>query len=415
MPRLSQNPENLAPFIITPRANTQARRVQTANSGTDRPNDVVREIGNETLVGAVFGDPNVTGNIEANLVNTNLLAIIANRNPATTFTDLSVNDLLGAREIDINMVQRNALRTAWLQSVYIRQAAIGGYRITASVDGNATENFDFTANNKTAFERPVTVDNLVATAPGQTAYTLTQTPAALTRGADAGKMLKSASYSQANGNSVYLEEGVGKDYTVTGTTVTISAAVAAEVIVGTQFAFAYQRATGGTTPDPYQSKDTTSPAAIRGYYHIPLTITIGATNLAPTGVQGINVGVDFGVALERGMGNQVIGALRNSPPPITGDFTVFEERFDIEKLLIAGVTNSANTDYPIDAFRDDIELRLDFKHPSTGTILRTDRITGVTIVGEGRDVTVGNAVGKRFNFSAVTNGSWLVSKPVQEI
>lgn len=411
MSRLSQNPANLAPFINTPAASTQARRVQSANTTVDRPSTQEREIGNESVVGTSFDAPDVSVSVEANLVNGRILAIIANRSPSATFSNLSLLSMLGQSDIDLMMMQRNTSRDAWLQTVYIKQAGIGTYRMAASTDASATESFDLSATNKTAFERFVQVDNLLASTAGQTAFTLTGNPVELTRGAAAGNSLISAAFAQPNEASTYMTEGI--DYSVATSTVTLlNADHIALVVSGTQFLFAYQKP--GATPGgtSYQAKDLISPAAIRGYYHIPVSITVSGTTMVTTGVQSVEATVNFGIDQEVGMGSQAIGFMRAEPAEVTGNFTIFEERYAAEKLMIAGETGSANTDYPIDAYRDDIIITLQFKDPETGSVLRTDVLSGLTIIGDGKDVAVGSAVGKNFNFSAATGFDWLVSKNV---
>lgn len=410
MPRLSQNPADLAPFIITPLNEVQARRVQTKNVTGDRPSQEEREIGNEALVGRTFDPPEVALNVEANLVNARLISLFANRNPDATFTAVTVQDLLGNADVDLMMVQRNAARTAWLQSVYVRQASIGSYSISASTDASATETFELAADNKTAFERVVVVDNLTAAAPNQTAYTLTQTPVVLTRGQKAGDFLISAAMAQVNSASTYLLET--DDYTVSGTTVTlVNADIIALVASGTQFAFAYQRS-GGTAGDPFQAKDTISPAAIRGYYHIPVTITASGSNMSVRGMQSIEATMNFQQEKEVGMGNQAVGAFRVTPAEVTGNFVVFSENYALEELMISGELNPSDTDFPIEAYRNDIIVKIEFKHPTTGAVLRTDLLSGLTIAGDGRDVSVGQAVGKQFNFAAADNFGWYVTKNV---
>lgn len=410
MARLSQDPANLAPFIITPLATTQARRVQTTNTGVDRPSTEEREVGNESLVGRTFDPPDVTLNVEANLVNARLLSIFANRDPDTTFTDELVQDMLGNSDIDMMMVQRNALRTAWLQSVYVRQASVGSYAINASTDASATETFELSADNKTAFERIVAVDNLTSGGANDDSYTLSHMPVALTRGQSAGNKLISASMAEPDGPSTYLLENT--DFTVSGTTVTITNPdVIADITANTQFAFAYQWA-GSTSGDPFQAKDTTSPAAIRGYYHIPVTITASGSSMPVRGMQSIEATMNFQSEQEVSMGSQAVGAFRVTPAEVTGNFVIFSENYDLEELLISGELTPSATDFPIDAYRNDIVIKIEFKHPATGVVLRTDVLSGVTITGDSRDVTVGQAVGKQFNFAASDNFGWYVTKHV---
>lgn len=410
MPRLSQNPANLAPFINTPAASTQARRVQSANTTVDRPSTQEKEIGNESVVGTTFNAPDVGLVAEANLVNGNLLAIISNRSPAATFSGVSLLSILGQNDIDVMMVQRNSARDAWLQTVYVKQAGIGQYRMAASTDASATETFTLAATNKTAFERYVKVDNLVAASAGQTAFTLTGTPVALTRGSVAGNKLISAAYAQPAAASTYMLETI--DYTVAGTTVTlVNAAQIAQVVSGTQFLFSYQLS-GTISGTTYQAKDIVSPAAIRGYYFIPVTITVSGTSISTTGVQNVEATVNFGINKEVGMGSQAIGYFRNEPAEVTGNFTIFEESYTLEKALISGVTNSTDTDYPIDAYRGDVVLKLDFKDPATGNTVRTDTLSGLVITGDSKNVQVGQATGKQFNFSASTGFDWIVDKIV---
>ena len=175
--------------------------------------------------------------------------------------------------------------------------------------------------------------------------------------------------------------------------------------------FVYQIATP-PAGDPFLAKDTVSPAAIRGYYHVPVTLRVGGTNLPVRGAQNVEATMNFNSNVEVGMGSQALGSERVIPAEVTGTFTIFEEGMDVEKFLIAGVTNSADTDYPIEAYRSDVILELDFKHPDTGTILRTDTLSGISISGDTKDVAVGTAVGKQFNFTAATDFGWYVDKLV---
>lgn len=408
MARLSQDPANLAPFIHVPGRGAQARRVQSSNASADRPSTDEREIGNESIVGTTYDTPNVTLGVEANLVNGNLLNLVANRNAAATYTNASLLSMIGNQDIDLLMRQRNTARTAWIADVYAKQATIGSYRLAASTNASSTETFNLTATNKTAFERFVKVDHLVATSNGQSAFTLTGTPIALTKGAASGNNLISVAYAQPSGSSVYLVEGL--DYSSSGTTVTLSGTPAAAMVSGSsQIMFAYQLS--GSTPggDNFDAKDTVSPAAIRGYYHVPVTIVVSGTSYIPRGVQSVEATVDFQVTTEVGMGNQAIGASRVTPAPCTGTITILSESYDLEKVLQTGALSPSNTDFPVDGWRDDILIQLQHKHPSTGVVLRTDILSGCTITGDGKDVRVGNAVGKSYPFKGSVGFDWLIT------
>jgi hypothetical protein len=409
MARLSQDPSNLAPFVITPSGKHQLRRVQSVNSSTDRPSTQEREVGNESIVGTTFDPPDVSVSLEANLVNSRLLAIMGNRNPNSTWTGITIQDLLGQCDVDINLVQRNTARTNWLQSVYMRQASLGSYSISAGTDSSATETFEFNTDNKTAFERYVHTDLLTAGSNGQTSFTLTQTPIALTRGKNAGNKAISVQLAAAGQPSTFLVEGADNDFTISGTTLTLTASAAAMVASGDGLAVSYQVSTppGG---DTFQPKDTISPAAIRGYPNIPVTLKVLSQTLPIRGMQSIEATMNLNTNVEVGMGSQAIGSERVLPAEVTGNFTLFAEDYTTEKVMIAGATNSADTDYPIDAYREDLIVVLDFKHPETGTILRTDTLSGLTVTGDGRDIGVGSAVGKTFNFSAATDFGWYNDK-----
>ena len=410
MPRLSQDPANLAPFIATPAANTQARRVQTANTTANRPSTSVREVGNETLVGISFDPSTVAISVEANLVNARLLSIFSNYNPSSTFSSKKLQDMLGYADVDVLMMQRNVARDTWLQSVYVRQAAVGSYRMAASTTAAATETFDLASDNKTAFEKFVQVDNLTATSASQTAFTISATPIALTRGQLSGNKLISAAFAQPSGSSTYMLET--DDYTVSGTTVTlVNTDQIAQVVSGTQFLFAFQKS---STPggDNFQAKDTTSPASILGYYHIPVTITANATGMQARGVQSVEATMDFKQQREVGMGSQAVGTYRDIPADVTGNFTIWQENYTAEKLMIAGATSPTDLDFPLEGFRDDIVLKLEFKHPQTHQVLRIDTLSGLTITGDAKNVAVGQQVGKQYTFAASTGFSWYVDKLV---
>lgn len=411
MARLSQDTSNLAPWALGREETFQLRRVQSVNTTTDRPSTQEREVGNESIVGVTFDRPNVTVALEANLVNARLVSIMANRDPDSTFSNITMQDLLGQTDIDLNLVQRDTARTNYLRSVYVKQASLSSYSINASVDASSTETFEFNSDNKTAFERWLQVDREEATSNGQTAFTLSDTPVALTRGKEAGNKLKSVFGSGLNEPNTYFLEGANNDYTVSGTAVTFTATGAAKIADEDVITFVYQVASA-PAGDPFLAKDTVSPPAIRGYYQVPVTLRVSSTTLPIRGAQSVEATMNFNSNVEVGMGSQALGSERVIPAEVTGNFVIFEEGMDVEKLLISGVTNSSDTDYPIEAFRSDVQLELDFKHPDTGTILRTDTLSGISISGDTRDVAVGQAVGKQFNFTAATNFGWYLDKLV---
>ena len=407
--RFSQDPADLAPIIHTPLAGVQARRVQSVNSNGERPATDEREVGNESIVGTTFDTPNVTADVEANLVNSKLLNIVANRPSGSTYTDSSLLSMLGNQDIDLQMRQRNTARDTWLQDVYIKQATVASYRLAASTNASATETFNLTANNKTAFERYVAVDHLTAVSTSQTAFTLTGTPIALTKGVAAGNELISVAWATESGSSTYLTEG--SDYSVAGTQVTISSSAAADIAIGDHIMFAYQLSGSapGTALDSFDLKDGGSPAAIRGYYHIPVTIIASGTSYVPTGVQSIDATVNFQPQQEVGMGSQAVASSRQTPAEVTGTFTILSQRYNVEKLMQTGDASSSVTDYPIDGWRDDIRFKVDFKDPATGSILRTDVLSGCTITTDGKEVRVGQATGKQYGFRGSRGFDWLTS------
>lgn len=411
MTRLSQDPAHLAPIIHVPGFGIQARRVQSVNASGERPSTDEREVGNESIVGTTFDTPNVTLDVEANLVNGKLLALVSNRASGSTWTNLAMADLIGSQDIDLQMRQRNTARTAWLQDVYVKQGAIASYRLAASTNASATETFNLTTTNKTAFERFVQVDHLTATSEDQSVFTITGTPIALTKGVNSGNQLLSVAYAQPNGSSTYLSEG--EDYSVTGTTVTLSSSHAGAMVSGsTQIMFAYQLSgsTPGTALDSFATKDTVSPAAIRGYFHIPVTITANGVDKVPRGVQSIDATINFAPTREVGMGNDVIASSRQTPAEVTGSITILSENYDTERLMQTGQLAPTSTDFPIDGWRDDLRFKLEFKDPKTGTVLRTDVLSGCTITNDGKEVRVGQAVGKTYAFRASAGFNWLNSK-----
>lgn len=417
MARLSQDPANLLPIIHTPGTSAAARRVQSKNTTGDRPATDEREIGNETLVGTTFDIPAVTVDVEANLVNGKLLAQFANRASGSTWTNASLQSMLGSQDVDLELRQRNDARTSFVQTVYVKQAAIASYRLAASTNASATETFNLTTNNKTAFERFVQVDHFTAVSTSQTIFNLSAIPVALTAGVVSGNRGISVAYANLSGSSTYLLEG--PDYSIDSSGATrklrISGTPAAGIAIGTRVMVAYQRSgsTPGTALDVFSSKDTISPAAIRGYYHIPVTITAANSSRLTRGVQSIEATMNFQPTQEVGMGSQAIAAGRTTPAEVTGTITIFSQDFTEEKLMQKGtLTPNADTvtDYPIDGWRDDIRFKIEFKNPETGAILRTDVLSGCTITNDGKEVRVGSQVGKQYGFRGSAGFTWLNSK-----
>lgn len=410
MSRLSQDPAALLPIIHVPGRSLAARRAQGVNTTGDRPATDERELGNETIVGTTFDTPAVTLDLEANLVNANLLALVSNRASGSTWTDDSLQDMLGNQDIDVEMRQRNDARTSFVQTVYVKQAAIASYRLAASTNASATETFNTTTNNKTAFERFVQVDHIQTSGSAQTAYTLTATPIALTKGVASGNNLISLAYSAESGSSTYLLEG--PDFSVTGTALTISSSAAAGIASGSYVMASYQRSgsTPGTALNIYDDKDLISPAAIRGYWHIPVTITANNVDKLTRGVQSIEATMNFAPTQEVGMGSQAIAAGRTTPAEVTGTITIFSQDWAEEKLMQTGALSPSNTDFPIDGWREDIEFKIELKDPATGTVLRTDVLSGCTITNDGKDVRVGTQVGKTYQWRGSAGFTWLNSK-----
>ncbi len=413
MARLSIDTSNIAPLAILPDRTVQLRRVQSVNTTTDRPNTQVREVGNESIVGVTYDRPNVTVALEANAVNARLLATFANRDPDATFSGQTLQDLLGQVDVDLNLLQRDTSRTTWLRSVYVKQATLTSYRLAASTDAAATETFEFNADNKTAFERWVYIDRQTAGSNNQTAWTLAETPVALTNGKNAGNKLISVFRADSGDPSEFYLEGSGNDFTVSGTAVTFTATGAANIATGDKVVFTYQvDDVDAPSGDQFQAKDTISPAAITGYYHIPVTLRVTSNTLPLRGAQSIEATMNLNTNVEVGMGSQAVGSERVIPAEVTGNFVIFEETAATEKMLIEGDSNSSVSDLPVDAFLNNVQIKIDFKHPDTGTLLRTDTLSGVSVSGDSRDVAVGQAVGKQFNFSAATDFGWYVDKLV---
>lgn len=414
MTRLSQDPASLLPIIHVPGRSLAARRAQGVNTTGDRPATDERELGNETLVGTTFDTPAVTLDLEANLVNANLVALVSNRASGSTWTDDSLQDMLGNQDIDVEMRQRNDARTSFVAAVYVKQAAIASYRLAASTNASATETFNTTTNNKTAFERYIQVDQLTAASSSQTIFDLTAVPIALTKGVVSGNLGISVAYAELSGSSTYLLEG--QDYSIDAAGGTrklrVSSSAAAGIAVGTRVMVAYQRS--GSTPaawdDLFDDKDLISPAAIRGYYHIPVTITANNVDRLTRGVQSIEATMNFQPTQEVGMGNQAIAAGRTTPAEVTGTITIFSQDWTEEKLMQTGTLSPTNTDFPIDGWRDDLEFKVEFKDPETGTVLRTDVLSGCTITNDGKDVRVGTQVGKQYTFRGSAGFLWLNSK-----
>jgi len=414
--RLSQDPANLLPIIHTPGFSNSARRVQSVNTSGERPATDEREVGNETIIGTTFDTPQVTLDVEANLVNSKLLGQVANRPSGSTWTDASVQDMIGAQDVDLEMRQRNDARTSWIQTVYVKGAAVASYRLAASTNASATETFNLTTNNKTAFERFVQVDQLTAASGSQSIFNLTAVPVTLTKGVVSGNKAISVAYANLSGSSTYLLEG--PDYSITNSganfKVRVSSSAAAGIVVGTRFMVAYQRSgsTPGTALNSFAAKDLISPAAIRGYTQIPVTITANNVDKLTRGVQSIEATMNFQPTQEVGMGSQAIAASRTTPAEVTGTITILSQDWAEEKLMQTGTLTPSNTDFPIDGWRDDIEFKIQFKSPRTGAVLRTDVLSGCTISNDGKEVRVGQAVGKTYSFRASTGFQWLNSKHV---
>lgn len=358
--------------IVGPQADFYAHRIQRLDIPVNIPNTTINEFGNSGHAGNVTDVPEVTATFQAFDVSHKIFAILTGESvesyPATgvDVSNLSNVDLIG--------YVKNV--TDILKCVHVKKMRITDFTFTYSVGGESTEEYSCAGSEKRYFANDVVVSSGALIAG---ALTLDYTPATLKNG-----------YSMLS----VIVDGTWKEddeYTVSGTTLTISGATTENCLAVYHVSSSVLAWTG--------ISDATVPAAIRGK-NIP--VTIGVEHMYR--VQSVTIRGTFPNTKVAEMGNTSVVGYVVDPPDITGDVTVLDTDNEIVALLTTGTKEDADGygEYGVNEYGErTLELQVQLKDPSDDTtIKKTVKIPYMRITSDGTSANVGGQMTQTFSFAS---------------
>lgn len=378
---------DIQPQIAAPQGLFAAARVQRLDFPLTIPTTSIDELGRRLHVGTTQETPELRVSFEAFDVSHNTYSYLTGYTPATFPTSgVSVSNF---KNIDMIGQIRNSDTSKIVNAIYGKGMAITGMDASFDVRGNSTVTYTAEGNSKKEFSKPVFYDSF--TASGGSTFGLSYTPAWLTR--TSGYTINGYQ-SSTTGTTAYLVEGT--DYTVAGSTITMTTAPA----VGDKVWFTYC----AVSQDRYfEPLDDTAPAAIAGKY-VPVTISVSDIKR----VQSVRLRAAFqseSIMEMGGLGKPV--GYEIGIPDVTGDMSVLKTDNDLLALL-EGVSNTT-VENDMEYAKTTLPLKVQLRNPANpGQVLLTYYLPSITISAEGDDSTVNQSMNETFSFSS-TLGEMIVA------
>lgn len=361
--------------IVGPTGDFFAHRVQRLDIPANLPTTTINELGNPQHAGVITDIPEVTATFQAFDVSHKIFSYMTGYTP-DTFPVAGV-DVSNLNYVDLIAYIKEANVNEHLKCIHARYMRVTDFTFTYSVDAESTEEYNLAGTEKRYFANDVVVDSGALTAG---AMTLTYTPNGLKNGNKLISMIVDGSW---------LEEGV--DYSVAGTTVTVSGAT-------TEYALAVYHTQSGVLTWTDIS-DSSVPIAIRGK-NIP--IEIGANHMYR--VQSVTIRGTFPNTEIKEMGNIAVVGYIADIPDITGDITVMDTDNEIVSLLTTGTINDADGygEFGVSEYEErTLQLDVIIKDPAdNATVKKTIRIPNMRITSDGTTSNVGGQLTSTFAFTS---------------
>ncbi|HBC92985.1 MAG TPA: hypothetical protein DCZ10_08835, partial [Pelotomaculum sp.] len=139
--------------------NTLVNRAQAIDVNANVPSSVIDELGNANHAGIVTDPADISFRVSALDTGLDLTKAITGKASATSFT---LPDFVGSSVDYVGVVRDNAGN--FFRSVYIRGSNVDSIAFNYDTNGNATEVYDFVADNLTVFDGYVLTKTYTITA-----------------------------------------------------------------------------------------------------------------------------------------------------------------------------------------------------------------------------------------------------------
>jgi len=291
-------------------------------------------------------------------------------------------------EVDLIGVVKDDQVSDYVKSVHVRRAQVTDFTFSYSVDGESTEEYTVSGNEKRWFKYDVIVDTFDDTEASSSPVTLTETPIQLKNNDYALSVIL---------DGVYLEEVTSGpstgEYAISGTDLSFADTVSTMLV-----AVYHANPSGNNWSDV---SDDTIPAAIFGK-DVPVTI---AANSIPR-VQSVTIRGTFPNTVVKEQGNRSVVGTIVQPPEINGDIEVLDTDHELIALLTtgelnpSGVTEFGTSELTASGLSLVIELYDPASSAESPTTLKTVYIPEITVTSEGHTTNVGENATQTFGFKS---------------
>lgn len=363
--------------IVGPAGDFMAHRIQRFEVPSNIPTTTINEVGNSNHAGVITDIPEITATFQAFDVSTKIFAYLTGTDPAS-YPGAGV-DIANLGYVDLIGYVKDADVAEHLKCIHARYMRITDFTYTYSVDGESTEEYSCAGSQKRYLKYDAYVDQGTL-ASGE--LTLSYSP----------KQLKNNDYLlSCIVDGVWQTEGT--DYSVAGTTVTVSGGG------DTEYCIAVYHTQSGVMAWT-DIGDATVPAAIRGK-NVPVFIE----SERQYRVQSVTIRGTFPSTKINEMGTTTVIGYITDPCDITGDITVLDTDNEIVALLATGSKDGDSYgEYGVDEFETftpDLEVRL-LDPADNSTVLKTVYIPELRVTSDGTSVSVGGQLGYTFGFTSRT-------------
>jgi len=324
-------------------------------------------------------------------VSVKLFATLTGNDPtAYPANGVSITDL---GEVDLIGVVKDKDISDYVKSIHIQRGQITGFTFTYSVDGESTEEYTVSGNEKRWFRHDIVVEAFSAAV---SPVTLTYDPLEMKNGNYCLSVILDGDYSEEV--SVAAADG---EYLYTPVVNQVSFSP-----LGTRIVVVYHFDTGvnqWTNVD-----DATIPAAVRGK-NVPVRITASGVATAIDRVQSVTIRGTFPNTVVKEMGNLSVVGTTIQVPEVTGDISVLDTDLELIALFATGDIANADVEYRACEFTaSGISLEVQIQDPSEGcgtvapTVLKAVYIPQLTLTSEGHTTNVGGNATQTFAWKSTT-------------
>lgn len=362
-----------------------ASRVQRLDIPTTVPTTVIDELGNNEHAGTITDIPEVTATVNLMDVSHRFFSYLTGTNPAA-FPASGVC-ISAIDDVDLVGYVKDAAVSDYIKSLVVRKARVTGLTFSYGIGSEATEEYTFSATNKSWFKNDVIIDRFTA-GPGP--YALSQTPIIRKNGDRLISVIRDGTWL----DEVVAPAGAG-EYSYAVNTITLGDGN----LAGGEVCQAVYHANPAGSSWTYID-DVTCPPAIRGK---DIPVRLGVNSIYR--VQSVVIRATFPSEKVVEMGNDEVVGYITQVPRVTGDISVLDTDTELLRLLATGIPNPVDTEFSATEFVDTLSLEIRLLNPDDITntaILKTVYIPRIAITSEGHTSAVGGNVTQTYGFESYT-------------